>query len=902
MNKLRIPGTYGRKIFRPKSIIVTGRRVSIIVALGFLVFTGITLYLHYKEHIRRTEKYLNSMNLVIREHIALSIRNVEGIITAVSDRLHHLDPNETEFSDFLLMLRHEIPFLRGLVIVDKTGMIVTDSRGTKGLDLKDRTYFRAHTPTGKESIPKEFFISHESGILFIGNPHKSRRNDEWFIPLSAAVRDKEGNLMYVVMASLNPLYFESLFDSIELSAYDHCLLQKTDGTIWMHYPSRKSMIGKKIPDDPLIKTGSGHPEQGFFLYRCPLDNVTRYTAVTTLLPYPLMVRLSIEQTEILKPFYFASSIWVIIIALGIAGLFFVDHMQTRKTAIILDQSRKLDKNAEEIRQINVALSASEDRFRTLFEHANDAIFFITEREEIIDVNHRACEMFGYSREELLNMKISQLQPGTDPELQIYANPYLSLDAPIEMTGLRKDGTLSAIEITITPLISGRQTLLMSIMRDITERKKAEEASRKFEFIANASKDLMTLVDRDYVYEAVNKAYCEAYQKPQEQLLGKTVEAVWGMETFYSKIKNNMDLALSGSEVSYEAWFEFHGRGKGFYKVIFYPYFNEKNEVTHTVVVSHDITKRKMAEQELVRLNKELNERVNQRTAELLEANRALKESLDKLQRTQNQLVQSEKMASLGSLVAGVSHEINTPIGIGVTGASLLDERTREIEDMFSTGILKRSDLEKYIQTAGETSASILSNLRRASELIQGFKQVAVDQSTEEKRMFKLREYIDEVLLSLRPRYKRTNHTISVQCSDDLELNSFPGAFMQIITNLVMNSLIHGFEKTDHGHITIDVEPVDTLIVFRYADNGKGIEQDIVKKIFDPFFTTKRGQGGTGLGLHIVYNLVTQTLNGEIECESTPGEKTEFTIRIPTACKPPEEKNNTSITDIRLSLK
>lgn len=555
-----------------------------------------------------------------------------------------------------------------------------------------------------------------------------------------------------------------------------------------------------------------------------------------------------------------------------------------------------------IRESEADLREREDRYRTLFEHANDAIFFITEREEIIDVNHRACEMFGYSREELLNMKISQLQPGTDPELQIYANPYLSLDAPIEMTGLRKDGTLSAIEITITPLISGRQTLLMSIMRDITERKKAEEASRKFEFIANASKDLMTLVDRDYVYEAVNKAYCEAYQKPQEQLLGKTVEAVWGMETFYSKIKNNMDLALSGSEVSYEAWFEFHGRGKGFYKVIFYPYFNEKNEVTHTVVVSHDITKRKMAEQELVRLNKELNERVNQRTAELLEANRALKESLDKLQRTQNQLVQSEKMASLGSLVAGVSHEINTPIGIGVTGASLLDERTREIEDMFSTGILKRSDLEKYIQTAGETSASILSNLRRASELIQGFKQVAVDQSTEEKRMFKLREYIDEVLLSLRPRYKRTNHTISVQCSDDLELNSFPGAFMQIITNLVMNSLIHGFEKTDHGHITIDVEPVDTLIVFRYADNGKGIEQDIVKKIFDPFFTTKRGQGGTGLGLHIVYNLVTQTLNGEIECESTPGEKTEFTIRIPTACKPPEEKNNTSITDIRLSLK
>ncbi|MDF2721707.1 MAG: hypothetical protein K0Q59_1382 [Paenibacillus sp.] len=255
----------------------------------------------------------------------------------------------------------------------------------------------------------------------------------------------------------------------------------------------------------------------------------------------------------------------------------------------------------------------------------------------------------------------------------------------------------------------------------------------------------------------------------------------------------------------------------------------------------------------------------------------LENRYEELQNAQKQLVQSEKMVALGSLVAGISHEINTPVGIGVTAVSFLDQKTSEFVALFRENKVKRSDMEQYLQTIGDSIAIIRTNLQRASDLVRSFKQVSVDQSSEARRTFQIKSYLEEVLLSLHPRLKKTRHQVVIDCPETLEITSFPGAISQIVTNLLMNSLIHAYGPDDEGTIRIAVSRSGDKLTLRYSDDGKGMEPDVVSKMFDPFFTTNRGGGGTGLGMHIVYNLATQTLGGTIQCDSEPGVGTTVTI-------------------------
>ena len=308
--------------------------------------------------------------------------------------------------------------------------------------------------------------------------------------------------------------------------------------------------------------------------------------------------------------------------------------------------------------------------------------------------------------------------------------------------------------------------------------------------------------------------------------------------------------------------------------------NESGEVTGFRGIIRDVTERILAEEEIHRLNNSLEKRVNERTLQLNNANTALRKSLESLKETQDHLVQNEKMAALGGLVAGIAHEINTPVGIGVTAASLMEEKTNAIMQLHQSGKMKRSQFEDYLQVASDTTNAILSNLFRAADLIRNFKQVAVDQSSEEKRRFNLKEYIESILISLRPKLKNKNYSIQTYCPEDLEIFSYPGIISQIFTNLIMNSLIHGFEQEPDGTINIEAEMRGDQLWLRYGDNGKGMDSETLKKIYNPFFSTKRTKDGTGLGLHIVFNLISQTLKGTIACQSSPGAGTVFEITIP----------------------
>ena len=250
------------------------------------------------------------------------------------------------------------------------------------------------------------------------------------------------------------------------------------------------------------------------------------------------------------------------------------------------------------------------------------------------------------------------------------------------------------------------------------------------------------------------------------------------------------------------------------------------------------------------------------------------------QAAQAELMRSEKMAALGRLVAGVAHEVNTPVGLGVSVASFLDQKTLKLQQGYQAGTVTHEDFEEYLESARESCASLLSNLRRAAALVRSFKLVAVDQSAEQRRPFNVRGYIEEVLTSLRPKLKKTRHAIAVDCPEELVFTGDPGVLSQILTNLVENSLVHGFDGRDDGLIDVHVKVDNAVLVMIYADNGRGMAPDQLEKIFEPFFTTRMGQGGSGLGMHVVYNLVTQTLGGHIRCDSAPGRGMTVTIRLP----------------------
>jgi signal transduction histidine kinase len=253
-----------------------------------------------------------------------------------------------------------------------------------------------------------------------------------------------------------------------------------------------------------------------------------------------------------------------------------------------------------------------------------------------------------------------------------------------------------------------------------------------------------------------------------------------------------------------------------------------------------------------------------------------KENYETLKKTKDMLIESEKLASLGSLVAGVAHEINNPLGIGVTDSSFLINKTRKIKDVYAEGKMTHEDFEDFLEDIIKISSRMNNNLLRAGSLVQSFKKLSVDQFVDEKSRFNVKAYFEELLLSLKPVFKGKEIDITLNGDDNIEINSNPGLFAQIITNFVINSVKHGFIDRNNGHIKLDIFKKDNRLNIIYYDNGSGIAEQHLSRIFEFFFTTG---GGTGLGLNIVYNIV-QKLKGNIKCESKEGEFTQFTIDIP----------------------
>lgn len=546
-----------------------------------------------------------------------------------------------------------------------------------------------------------------------------------------------------------------------------------------------------------------------------------------------------------------------------------------------------------IRQRTEELERSRGNVRQVLDLVPNIIYVKNSKGRFLLVNQAMANSLGMQPAELVGALHKDVHPDKEQVRAMDRDDLIVIETGLPKTSMEEpyrhvDGTthwLQSTRLPFTPADATEQAVL-TLAVDITNKRKSDaalkESEERFRAIFNQTYQFTCILDMDGIIVHINETTLSTFRLNEEDIKGKPfIEAPWWQtdESTHNHIQKIIHMAMNGTTVHEEVITLVPDGDSITLDFTLKPARSEEGNITLLIAEGRDISELKRSQSELIQLNEELEMRVAERTSNLEKAKTDLMESLERLSKTQEELIMSEKMAALGGLVAGVAHEINTPLGVGVTAGSYLQSKINELSTKFKSNALKKSDLERFIQMGEESSRTILTNLERAAELIKSFKQVAADQSSEKARQFNLKHYVDEVLMSLRPKYKRTEHVIENHCPD-ITLYSYPGVFMQIITNLLVNALTHAYKGNEAGHIIIDGSVEGDTLTFRFTDDGCGIAPEHAAKVFEPFYTTGQDTGGTGLGLHIVFNTVTQNLGGTVRLESEPGKGSRFIITMP----------------------
>jgi PAS domain S-box-containing protein len=445
--------------------------------------------------------------------------------------------------------------------------------------------------------------------------------------------------------------------------------------------------------------------------------------------------------------------------------------------------------------------------------------------------------------------------------------------------------ISLLFAAIAAFILRQPILLRKVVAQRTAQ--LQESEARFEALfEQAPVALSVTTDLDnYGATRWNKAWTEAFAYPAAEVQGKSGNQI-GM--WVAPEDRDRYIATATSEGGVREMEVTLRRADGELRLVSVSgQFIDAGERKLLLTHYDDITDARRAEHEIRELNATLEVRVDKRTEELKKSNAELWRAVTSLEKAQKDLVRSEKMAALGALVAGIAHELNTPIGNGVTISTSLSERLAELNKEMKVG-LKRSTLENFLADLATGLDILFRNLHRAAELISSFKQVAVDQASQVRRQFALDTTVNEIVTTLRPSFKRSPIKIEVEVPAGIILDSFPGPLGQVLVNLVNNAGLHAFPAGREGLIRIFAERLadpesdesNPWVRLTVQDDGQGIAAEHLPRIFDPFFTTKLGAGGSGLGLNISYNIVTSLLGGRIQAISAPGQGTRMEIEIP----------------------
>jgi PAS domain S-box-containing protein len=519
---------------------------------------------------------------------------------------------------------------------------------------------------------------------------------------------------------------------------------------------------------------------------------------------------------------------------------------------------------------------AEESYRKLFEASIDGIYVTTPSGELLNANPALARIMGYDTPE-------QLISGASSD--IAHNVYVHPSAREEFQRLmQRDGMVREFEYqvrqrngnilwlsdsaTVVRDDDGEVTRYEGAVRDITDQKRAEDAiaegRRLLQQVIDTVPAVINVKDRDLHYVLMNRYMAGIFGIDPSEAIGRTTTDLMSRYGAAKTDENDQRVLKTRDGLGFyeEEYMDSSGHVRQ-WLVNKLPLLDADGEIENIVTVALDIGERKRSE------------------LEMRKARDSAETALRNLRETQASLIEAEKLAALGRLVAGVAHEVNNPVGISLTVASALERKTSNFTAEVARGDLRRSSLNDFLATSRDASSQLVANLNRAAELIQSFKQVAADRNYSDQRSFDLADLTEQVVMSLRPGLRKHNLTLNVECQPNLIMNSYPGPYGQVLTNLFLNAVAHAFPDGRAGTIEIQARASgkDNVEII-FADNGCGMSLDVRRRAFDPFFTTRRDQGGTGLGLHIVYSIVTNRLGGRLDLDSEPGRGTRIQILLP----------------------
>lgn len=518
---------------------------------------------------------------------------------------------------------------------------------------------------------------------------------------------------------------------------------------------------------------------------------------------------------------------------------------------------------------------AEESYHKLFDASVEGIYVTTPGGALLNANPTLARMMGYATPQDLINGVDDISSTlyVDPAARAQYQELMQRDGVIrdyEYQVRARDGTVLWLSDSATVVRNeeGEVVRYEGSLRDITDQKRAEDAiaegRRLLQMVIDTVPAVINVKNRELRYVMMNRYMSGIFGIQPQEAIGQTTAELMARYGAAKSDENDKRVLSARRELGfYEEEYRDSVGNMRQWLVNKLPILDAQGEIENIVTVALDIGERKRSEQEMRK------------------ARDAAEAALRNLRETQNSLIEAEKLAALGRLVAGVAHEVNNPVGISLTVASALERKTANFTSQVARGELRRSSLNDFLETARDASSQLVANLNRAAELIQSFKQVAADRNYSDQRSFDLGDLTEQVVMSLRPGLRKHNLTLNVECEPNLIVNSFPGPYGQVLTNLFLNSVAHAFPDGRAGEVLIQVRGSgNDYVEVIFADNGCGMSLDVRRRAFDPFFTTRRDQGGTGLGLHIVYSIVTTRLGGRLTLDSTPGNGTRIQMILP----------------------